>query len=217
MILLLYPAENVLGNSAKKTQRSGNIIFVDDFDGHSSPLWCVYWGKAEVRDKMYFLSTEKAEKPNETYSALSAVHAEWENYVLNLKMKTERQLRSCEPNPWEVAWILFRFQDVHNFYYFILKTNGVELGKRENGDFFGPSSQIFLYTSNSPILCLGEWYDIKIEVSNLRKFSVRIRVWINNKVVVDYLDDETALLFGGIALYTEDSISIFDNVTVKKL
>lgn len=220
MISPLALAGNTLEDRVSKTQRStsGNdIIFVDNFDAYPSPLWYVYWGKAEVRDGMYFLYSERAENPDETYSALSAVHATWENYVFTLRMKTEKQLRSDEPNPWEVAWVLFRFQDVRNFYYFILKTNGIELGKREKGDFFGPSSQIFLFTSNLPTLRLGEWYDIKIEVVNLKKSSVRIRVWLNNTMIINYLDNETTLLFGGIALYVEDSIAIFDNITVRKL
>jgi len=206
----------------KTPSRSGITLFTDDFSGYEngssgSPPWYVYWGNAKVTDGAYLLYSVEAKSYDETYSALSALHAEWRNYRVSLRVKTEKQLRSSMPNPWEVAWILFRFQNIYNFYYFILKTNGVELGKRENGDFFGPSSQIFLYTHGSPTLQFGEWYNFRIEVLNMNNNAVKIRVWINGKIVVDYLDTETTLLYGGIALYVEDSVSAFDDVIVEKI
>jgi hypothetical protein len=206
----------------KTPRRSGITLFTDDFSGYEngssgSPPWNVYWGNAKVTDRAYLLYSVEAKSYDETYSALSALHAEWRNYRVSLMVKTEKQLRSSMPNPWEVAWILFRFRDIHNFYYFILKTNGIELGKRENGDFFGPSSQIFLYTRDSPTLRLGEWYNLRIEALNINDSAVRIRVWINAEMVIDYLDAETILLYGGIALYVEDAVSAFDDVIVEKI
>jgi hypothetical protein len=41
--------------------------------------------------------------------------------------KTDKQLRqNSTPNPWEVAWIMWRYQDDWHHYYFIFKPNGVD-------------------------------------------------------------------------------------------
>jgi hypothetical protein len=44
-------------------------------------------------------------------------------------MWTERRLRGDRANPWDAAWLVWRYTDDQHFYYLVLKPDGFELGK----------------------------------------------------------------------------------------
>ena len=82
---------------------------------------------------VFYEEPKTSTSPNETHAALTLTTQIYEDVDLQLKVKTNEQLRqNSTPNPWEVAWIMWRFQDDWHHYYFIFKPNGVELGKKQN-------------------------------------------------------------------------------------
>ena len=119
-------------------------------------------------------------------------------------LTTLGQLRlGSAPNPWEVGWSMFRFRDLHDYYWFILKPNGWELGKKQGSDV-----QIFLATGTAPALRLGQPNRVRI-----RAVGPRIQVFVDDAPVVDYTDARP-LPSGSVGLYEEDSVVRFDSVAV---
>jgi hypothetical protein len=154
--------------------------------------------------------------PNETHAALTLTTQTYEDVEMQLKVKTNHQLRqNSAPNPWEVAWIMWRFQDDWHHYYFIFKPNGVELGKKQNEN--QAEEQIFLYSASEPKLKIDEWSTWRIKMS-----GNHIEVWLEMaegswQKVVDYRDTTPIIGPGNIGLYTEDAHVNFDDVYITSL
>jgi hypothetical protein len=206
---------------AKVTARYGNMntytnvtmataattLFSDDFSGTLSKWQTVYngYGTVAIQNGQLSMSPQASTSSAETHSALVAAgDTSWTNYILSVQMDTVQQLRTgSTPNPWEVGWILFRYQDAQHFYYFIPKTNGIELGKFVNG------TQTYLATADTPKLTLNtlETYKIVLKGNN-------IKISVNGTQVIDYTDASSSFLSGEIGLYDEDAHVLYDNVTV---
>src|SRR5438067_13892860 len=83
---------------------------------------------------------------SETHSSLTLATSEFQDIDISLKVKTKEQLRQgSAPNPWEAAWVMWRYQADWHHYYFIFKSNGIELGKKQNE--IQSDSHMFLYTA----------------------------------------------------------------------
>jgi hypothetical protein len=153
---------------------------------------------------------------NETHAALTLTTPVYEDVEMHLKVKTNQQLRqNSTPNPWEVAWIMWRYHDDWHHYYFIFKPNGVELGKKQNDN--QAEEQIFLYTANEPILKINEWNAWYLKMSDKH-----IEIWLEMadgfwQRVVNYYDNEPIVGPGKIGLYTEDAYVQFDDVYIASL
>jgi hypothetical protein len=148
------------------------------------------------------LEPKRALKPEETHSALilskkTEAHP-LKDFVVTIQAATERQIRTQSANPWEVFWIFFN----HNFdtqkhsitNYFIMKPNGIELGKA-----FERTKQTILSTKWQPTLLLGKIYAITII-----KVGNHVDVLIDGTPALSYsgeLYDQP----GSIGLYTEDA------------
>jgi hypothetical protein len=154
--------------------------------------------------------------PNETHAALTLTTQTYEDLEMYLKVKTNKQLRqNSATNPWEVAWIMWRYQDDWHHYYFIFKPNGVELGKKQNEN--QAEEQIFLYTANEPKLKIDEWNTWYIKMS-----GNHIEIWLkiadgSMQKVVNYYDNTPIIGSGNIGLYTEDAHVQFDDVHITSL
>ncbi len=166
---------------------------------------------ATNNNTVFFEEPKSSTNPNETHAALTLTTQTYEDVEMQLKVKTNEQLRqNSTPNPWEVAWIMWRFQDDWHHYYFIFKPNGVELGKKQNEN--QAEEQIFLYTANEPELKINEWNTWHIKMS-----GNHIEIWLKMadgswQKVVDYHDNAPILGPGNIGLYTEDAHVQFDDV-----
>jgi hypothetical protein len=153
---------------------------------------------------------------NETHAALTLTTQIYEDLEMYLKVRTNQQLRqNSAPNPWEVAWFMWRYQDDWHHYYFTLKPNGVELGKKQNEN--RDEEQIFLYTANEPKLQINEWSTWYLKMS-----GSHIEIWLEMadaswQRVVNYYDDNPIMGKGKIGLYTEDAIVQFDDVYIAPL
>jgi len=166
--------------------------------------WQTWWGQASVRKGTYTLQSQAPTSPGETHSALLTSTATWGDQVFSYTATTLAQLRTgTAPNPWEVAWSMFRFTDLTHYYWFIVKPNGWELGKKQGSD-----TQIFLASGSTPSQPVGAAYQVRIQAQ-----GPRIRVSVNGTQVVDYTDP-SPLLGGSVGLYEEDSKVTFGNVSV---
>jgi Domain of Unknown Function (DUF1080) len=129
---------------------------------------------------------------------------QFSNFKMDVDVKTVEQLRrNSTPNTWEAAWILFRYTDTFHYYWFVLKHDGLELGKKDC-DYCTNSKQgqIFLSTNNKPHLKVGDWSRWKITA-----IGNDIRLEINGTRVIDFVDPNMSnkLASGSIGLYTEDA------------
>jgi Domain of Unknown Function (DUF1080) len=165
---------------------------------------------------VFYEQPKTSTSPNETHAALTLTTETYEDVEMQLKVKTNEQLRqNSTPNPWEVAWIMWRFQDDWHHYYFIFKPNGVELGKKQNEN--QAEEQIFLYTANEPQLKINEWntWHIKMSVNHIEiLLEVEDGSW---QSIVDYHDDTPIVGPGNIGLYTEDAHVQFDDVYITSI
>jgi hypothetical protein len=168
------------------------------------------YGKTGVEkeglNKVSYLMPKTAGSGNETHSSLITSIKNFSDIDLSLRMKTIEQLRSSKPNPWETGWITWNYKDLTHFYYFILKTNGWELGKEDPAY---PGAQRFLKTGAKPSLKIGVWNDIRVIQQ-----GAGISVYVDGKLVTTFTDTERPYTDGKIGLYGEDAHVMFDDVVV---
>jgi 3-keto-disaccharide hydrolase len=143
------------------------------------------------------MATRAATTDGETYSSLVRTTRSFGDVDFTLNLLTTGQLRSPAPNPWEVAWVLWRYTDNHHFYSFIVKPNGWELAKEDPAY---PGSQRFLASSSVSSFPIGHTYHVRV-----RQVADTITVWVDGLRLARFTDRERPYRSGSIALYAEDS------------
>ncbi|MGY1691001.1 family 16 glycoside hydrolase [Geodermatophilus sp. SYSU D01105] len=132
-----------------------------------------------------------------THGALAVTVAEYGDVDFTVRQRTVSQLRSPEPNPWEVPWALWAYTDDQHFYYLVLKPNGWELGKEDPAY---PGAQRFLATGDSPTFPVGTWHTVRI-----RQTGATIEAWGDGRLLTRFTDRERPYRGGHLGLYTEDA------------
>jgi ABC-type glycerol-3-phosphate transport system substrate-binding protein len=164
--------------------------------------WRTWWGAATFGPTAVTLASAVPTSPAETHSALITTKKTWTDSTISFNTTTLAQLRAgSAPNTWEVGWVMFRFRDLANYYYFIVKTNGIELGKKQGSD-----AQIFLATADLPQLAVDRPRAVQVRVK-----GARIRVSVDGAQVVDFTDPHPLAGPGSVGLYEEDSHVRFDS------
>jgi 3-keto-disaccharide hydrolase len=162
---------------------------------------------------VFFIYPRASTSPHETSANLVISKEKFSNFSMNVNVKTAEQLRvNSPPNQWEAAWILFRYTDTFHYYWFLLKHEGVELGKKDCNDCTNPvQGQIFLSTTQSPVLKVGDWSNWKITAE-----GNHIRLSINGSNVIDFVDHNMSdrVTKGAIGLYTEDAYAEFSDINI---
>lgn len=152
----------------------------------------------------------------ETHAALFLSTFAFNNATFSVDMKTESQLRQVfPPNAWETAWFFWNWTDNNHQYYCTLKTSGFEIGKVD-------PTQIFVFTSSSPKVNIGNWQTLQITATNMSTSTPHIKAVVDGVTVCDFDDTATpndaAMQKGGfIGLYCEDARVNFRNVQVSPL
>ncbi len=147
-----------------------------------------------------------AEGSSETHASLVTSAESMGDFDLYVKAKTIEQLRKPTPNPWETAWLIWHYKDPKHFYYFALKTNGWELGKRDPAY---PSGQRFLKSGALPTVNLGFFDGIHV-----KQTGATVSVVVNGKSVTEFTDNERLYSSGKLGYYNEDASVEFDDVSV---
>jgi hypothetical protein len=191
-------------------QTSPNGKWLDNFNG---------LGSAGVQDdgtgtnNVFFETPGVSTSTSQTHSTLVTSTQKWGNFELDIDVKTVQQLRqNSPPNPWETAWVFFRYTDTFHYYAFLVKPSGIEFDKKDCATCTDPvQGQQFLVTASSPTLKIGGWSHWKITA-----IGNHITISVDGNKVIDYVDQTMSqqLSSGAIAMYTEDANVNFDNVFV---
>ncbi|MFI9200868.1 calcium-binding protein [Streptomyces sp. NPDC053048] len=150
------------------------------------------------------LSPKPASRPEETHAGLIVSTRPYGDVDLRARMRTVAQLRTPEPNPWEVPWLVWAYTDPEHFYYITLKPNGWELGKRDPAY---PGGQRFLATGPERFP-VGQWSDVRVG-----QRGARMEVSVDGRGLVAYEDRERPYLRGNVGAYTEDARVLFSDVS----
>ena len=167
-------------------------------------------------NNIFFLNPKAAERKNDTYSSLVRSVNNFTDFELTLNIRTDKQLRLNDPpNSWEAGWVFFRYGDGFHYYWLVVKSNGVELGKKDCDNCVDPfRGQIFLKQLQTPTLQTGKW-----STWNIQAIGNQIKVTIDGNQLIDYTDNTMSkkLRGGSIALYSEDANVVYDNVYITLL
>ena len=148
------------------------------FTGKGNGMLEVRWEQKLRMAIMFFTDFQK--QPHHQVKPFQA-HM-FSDMTLELDMKTYKQLRqNSAPNSWESAWVMWRWTDLFHHYYFVLKTSGIEFGKKDTS--CSCKQQVFLKTGPSPTLKIDTWNHVKI--SSIGKHTT---IWLDGVKVVD-MDD----------------------------
>lgn len=178
----------------------GGRVGLERDDAKESQIALFQKPKSSTGDK------DPSTKDKDTHASLVTSTAEMVDFTWFLKMKTIEQLRTPVPNHWETAWVLWHYTDNDHFYYFVLRINGWELGKR---DPTGNGGQRFLKAGDSPKVSFGNYDGIRVQ-----QVGATMTVNVNGVEVVNYTDEKNPYLKGKIGLYNEDAYVHFDDVSV---
>lgn len=144
----------------------------------------------------------------ETHAPLLLGPEYGDRLMMTARVQTVQQLRrGGEPNAWEVAWLVWHYQDDEHFYYFIPKPNGWELGKRDPSY---PGGQRFLTTGTDQKFPVGRTYTVQIT----HRGNV-LSVVVDGVALTSFTDTERPYVSGRIALYSEDAEIRVHQVSVR--
>lgn len=169
-------------------------------DGEVHGRWTVRhsgYGTVTGSDGEVVLQPRAAADPDTTHAGLVHTTAECRDPSFSLTVHTERHLRAGEPNPWEVAWVLWNFQDDTRFYAVALKPNGWEITKQDPAY---PGNQRFLLTGDEPQFPIGSDYHVAITHD-----GPEMTVTVDGEELATVTDTDSPYREGAIALYVEDA------------
>lgn len=152
------------------------------------------------------LAPVAAAAPSQTHAGLVTTVQSFGDLDANIQMQTIAQLRTPFPNSWEVAWLLWHYQDDTHFYYLILKPNGWELGKEDPAY---PDAQRFLASGTDAKFPIGVMNDVRIV-----QRGTSISIWANGTQLTTFTDLERPYSSGSLGLYCEDARVHFGAITV---
>jgi hypothetical protein len=113
----------------------------------------------------------------------------WKGIHGRMRVRLDQQLQP--PVGWYTLWPFIAYVDETTHYYFNLKTNGWELGKKDNDHPPAEELQKFIRTGTSPKAVIGQWHTLEWwVVPDSTVDNLRIRVDVDGVRVVDVLDDE---------------------------
>jgi hypothetical protein len=192
----------------------------DDFDNKTTTQskWTVeYTGhgfSGRIAEKggngIYRMFPMTSTSTDETHASLVTTVGDYSNFRLAVDSRTDDQLRkNSSPKKWEVGWTFFRYTDTFHYYWFSLKPNGFELGKKDCSSCTDPvDGQIILLTGPLPTLKINAWSQWIIEMK-----ENKIKIFVDGNKIIDFVDPSMSeqLGSGKVAMYTEDAKVSFDN------
>jgi len=176
--------------------------------------------KSGATNNYFFEHPKTSIHSNETRGSLATTTKAFSDFKMTIDMKTVKQLRqNSAPNPWETAWVFWHYTDAYHNYVLVLKTNGLEIQKKDNNKQCD-HCQIYLFENHDFPVKLGQWQTITLRVTNSASGTPHIKVWVNGVKAADFVDNKIhqpnspQLSHGYVGLYCEDSLVNFDNVNL---
>lgn len=164
-------------------------------------------GSVTGSDKEVTMQPKSAESADKTHACLVYTDKKFADRVdFEITVRTEQQVRSGQPNPWEVGWVLWNYENNDRFYALTLKPNGWELSKQDPAY---RGHQRFLASGHEPQFPINQDHRVHIiqEGNNVTFFA-------NGTELGHFTDDERPYQGGSIALYTEDAKVTFSDLKV---
>lgn len=161
----------------------------------------------EGGERWLHAGTSPSGSPGETHAALLTGPVFSAPFSFTVRVNTIEQTRTgAPPNDWEAAWLVWGYADRKHFYYLVVKPKGWELGKRDPAY---PGGQRYLVDGRAPAFPLGTWATIRITQDE----DARIEIHADGRLVTAFTDVQRPYAKGKIALYLEDSVVRFDDVS----
>jgi hypothetical protein len=207
-------------SSGSRLPQLPNLALYDNFENKSTTdsRWdVVYTGHGfagaitdKGNTKIYRMFPKTSTALDETHAGLVTSTKKFSDFKLVTDVRTDKQSRqNSRPNMWEVGWVFFRYTDIFHYYWFSLKPNGIEFGKKDCNDCVDPAEgQKILFTAALPTLRTSTWSQWTIEAINNH-----IMISVDGNKIIDYYDVNMGkeLSSGQIAMYQEDARVSFDN------
>lgn len=109
------------------------------------------------------------------------------------------------PQAWDTFWAMLAHVNDTTHIYFNIKTNGWEIGKKDNDHPASEELQEYIMQGNLPLAILGDWYIVEFWVVPVKSVGrLRIKVIVNGKVLADLLDNQKSQRNGTISSSTSD-------------
>ena len=144
---------------------------------------------------------------NKNVSALITGPEAGANFEYSGTLSTGTQLGGNNAQAWETARAVWGYRDVDNYYYFIPKANGWELGKR---DATAPGGVRYLATGSEPSFAPGTDKHFTI-IQN----GGKMRVLINGQEIVTFEDSQNPFIGGKVGLQASNARIIADDLSLK--
>ena len=164
------------------------------------------YGKVSCTRGTVRLSTKTSTSSDETHAALATVDdvmvEAGTTQTITATVRTVAQLRTgSDPNPWEVAWLLWNYTDDQHFYALALKPNGWEISKEDPAY---PGAQRFLASGDVPTYPIGAAFDVTVTMTTAGD-AVTMTVSVGGAELATVTDKESPYPSGAVAAYTEDA------------
>lgn len=175
------------------------------------------YGDATCQGGALRLAPNSATEDERTHAALAisttAAVADRATQTITSMMTTEKQLREgTAPNPWEVAWLMWSFQDNEHFYALALKPNGWEVSKQDPAY---PGNQRFLASAHEPSFEVGVAHLAQVRVDTTGD-AVSFAVTADGQDLGVIEDADSPYRSGPVGAYTEDAIVTFAATTYSR-
>ncbi|PHP52195.1 hypothetical protein [Actinomyces ruminis] len=189
------------------TMMASGIVRSDDMHCGAWGLIFDGYGSASCRGNTVSLSPAPATAAAETHAGLAASRevsvTPGQVTAFEATMLTRRQLRQgSTPNPWEVAWLIWSYQDNDHFYALVLKPNGWEVSKQNPAY---PGKQQFLASGNTPRFAVGQEHHVTISIDTTAKARMTVAIAVDGEHLVSVTDTDSPYRSGAAAAYTEDA------------
>lgn len=150
-------------------------------------------GLAEQRNSMCIIRPEVAPGTDTRAVKILSEKQLSGNVEYIVTMKTTKQTKPTTPNRWEMGWIFFNYVDRwHHYYFYLKKGGGYEVGRKDNDT--QKERQIFIATnSKTPTdsTTFNKENTIRIKTKQVSANGLWIRVWVNDSLLVDVIDNGT--------------------------
>ena len=129
-----------------------------------------------------------AVKINSTIGFGSEIHSRWD-------ARLDAQSTEDGGHGWYTHWFFFTDCDITTHYYFALKTNGWEVGKKDNDHDPSEELQEYLATGDTPFTIIGDWHTLEANVTHsfdsvLGRENNYVQVYVDGSVVWEGFDRE---------------------------
>jgi hypothetical protein len=194
-----------------------------------------------LTNRIFFQHPKAASTPSETHSCLALSTRKYVTGTVSLDIRTDSQLRTgSSPATDEVAQVFFKYVNATHYYYFLLKSDGWELGKKDNlSTNVNPDYKRILDSGATPTITTGTFQHVEISIEyenaavnflyadeNNNPFRIIVTVddvEIANVLDNGYLSDTNGAIntptlvlscAGSVGLYSKDARGAFDNINI---